>query len=275
MSSLSFNRKRVKLKQLLGIRARLALLAVILVAPLMLERARSLENARAKQIALASEDFAGLARHSADTLREVISSVETMLKSAAYIRASAGGISRSCDLLRASLPSSLPWIRNELLLGGDGRVQCSTNNSFVGVDLNDKPYVQTARVTRDIVFSDFVFIKDVGTPVILAAYPVAAINKDSDALVIASISLDWMSRLMNNLGNRPGMSAALIDSNGVVLAAPPDQADTVGRSLDDLPLLSAVTETALHSGQEQGSLSFSAADASQRKIDFTRIAGTG
>ena len=104
--------KGSKLKKLLGIRARLALLAVILVAPLMLERVRSLEDTRAKQIAQASEEFAKLAQHSADAQREVISSVETVLKSAAYIRASAGGIGRSCDILRASLPANLPWIRS-------------------------------------------------------------------------------------------------------------------------------------------------------------------
>ena len=275
MSRISFSRKRVKLGQLLGIRARLALLAVILVAPLMLERARSLENARAKEIALASADLAGLARRSADTQREVISSVETVLKSAAYIRASAGGINRSCDLLRASLPSNLPWIRNVLLAGGDGHVQCSTNNTFVGLDVSDRPYVQTARVTGDIVFSDFVFIKEISTAVILAAYPVAAINRDSDALVIASISLEWMSRLMNNLGNRPGVSAALVDSSGVVLAAPSEQADAIGKPLDDLPLLSGITEAALGSHQDQGSLAHIAADGSTRKISFTRIAGTG
>ena len=63
MSGVIFNRNRVKLKKLLGIRARLALLAVILVAPLMLERARSLEDARAKQIAQASEEFANLTQH--------------------------------------------------------------------------------------------------------------------------------------------------------------------------------------------------------------------
>ena len=108
MPSISFNRKRVKLKQLLGIRARLALLAVILVAPLMLERARSLEDARAKQIAIAAEEFSNLAKHSADTQREVISSVETMLKSAAYIRASAGGISRSCDICAPACPPTRP-----------------------------------------------------------------------------------------------------------------------------------------------------------------------
>src|SRR3979409_227340 len=110
MSGVSFNRNRVKLKKLLGIRARLALLAVILVAPLMLERARSLEDTRARQIAAASEEFSKRPQHTADTQREVISSVETMLKSAAYIRAS-GGIARSCEILRASLPTDLPWIR--------------------------------------------------------------------------------------------------------------------------------------------------------------------
>ncbi len=101
MSRFTFNRKRAKLKKLLGIRARLALLALILVAPLMLDRARSLEDTRSKQIAHASQEFSELAQHSADTQREVISSVETMLKSAAYIRASAGGVGRSCDILRA------------------------------------------------------------------------------------------------------------------------------------------------------------------------------
>src|SRR5215475_9336972 len=158
MSRISFNRKRAKLKQLLGIRARLALLAVILVTPLMLERARSLEDARARQVAQDSEEFLRLANHSADTQREVISSIETVLKSAAYIRASTGGVSKSCDMLRASLPTNLPWIRNVLLVGGDGRVQCSTSNTFVGVDVSDRAYFKKARATGEIAFSDFTFV---------------------------------------------------------------------------------------------------------------------
>jgi diguanylate cyclase (GGDEF)-like protein len=275
MSHFSFNRKKAKLKQLLGIRARLALLAVILVAPLMLERARSLEETRAKQVAQASEEFLRLANYSADAQREVISSVETMLKSAAYIRASTGGVGRSCDILRASLPTNLPWIRNVLLVGGDGRVQCSTNNTFVGVDLSERLYIKKARATNEIVFSDFIFVKAVNLPVILAAFPVAAINKDSDAIIVASLSLDWMSKLMNNLGGRPGVSAALVDSNGIVLAAPMAGPSLVGKSLDTVPLLSAIAETALSSGGDQGSLSFRAVDGSRRELTFAKIAGTG
>jgi diguanylate cyclase (GGDEF)-like protein len=275
MSRISFNRKRAKLKQVLGIRARLALLAVILVAPLMLERARSLEDARAKQIAQASEEFQRLANHSADTQREVISSVETVLKSAAYIRASAGGVSGACDILRASLPNNLPWIRNVLLVGGDGRVQCSTNNTFVGIDLSERAYIKKARATGEMVFSDFTFVEAIKTAVMLAGYPVSAINRDSDAIVVASISLDWMSKLMDNLGGKPDISAALVDSNGTVLAAPPDRASIIGKSIDSVPLMAAIADKALDSNKDEGSLSFEANDGSRRALSYARIAGTG
>ncbi len=275
MSSVSFNRKRVKLKQLLGIRARLALLAVILVAPLMLERARSLEDNRARQIAQASQDFANLTRHSADTQREVISSVQTVLKSAAYIRASAGGLSRTCDILRASVPANMPWIRNILLVGGDGRVQCSTGNSYVGLYLGDRPYIKKAQATHDFVVSDFLLARGSHMPVVMGAYPVSAINPDSDAVMLASMSLDWMSKLMSNLGGRPGISAVLIDSNGTVLATPPDQAGEIGKSIDDIPLLSAMADRALTSDNDDGSLTFGAVDGSQRTVSFARIADTG
>ena len=274
MSRVSFNRQRAKLKKLIGIRARLALLALILVAPLMLERARSLEDTRAKQIALASAEFASLARHSADAQREVISSVETVLKSAAYIRASAGGIGRSCDILRASLPAHLPWIRSLMIVGQDERIQCSTSNNFVGVDLSDRPYLKKTRATRDFVFSDFLLARPTNTPIVMAAYPVSAINEEADSVILAAVNLDWMSKIMSNLGGRPGVSAALIDSTGTVLAAPADQSSAIGRALDTIPLLSAIADKTIGSDQPEGSLSFVAADGSRRAISFARIPGT-
>ena len=274
MSGVSFNRNRVKLKKLLGIRARLALLAVILVAPLMLERARSLEDTRARQIAQASEEFANLARHSADAQREVISSVETILKSAAYIRASAGGIARSCDMMRASVPANLPWIRTLLIVGGNGRVQCSTTNAFVGLDLSDRPYLKKTRETRDFVLSDFLFARPTNSPIVMAAYPVSAINQESDSVILAAVSLDWMSKILGNLSGRPGVSAALIDSTGTIMAAPADQASMIGRPLDNVPLLSAIAEKALSSDATDGSIAFSATDGSRRALSFIRIPGT-
>jgi diguanylate cyclase (GGDEF)-like protein len=274
MSRFTFNRKSAKLKKLLGIRARLALLALILVAPLMLDRARSLEDARAKQLANAAQEFSQLAQHSADTQREVISSVETMLKSAAYIRASAGGVGRSCDILRESLPVNLPWIRALLIVGKDGHVQCATRNTLVGLDLSDRAYLKQAREANDVVFSDYLFSKATDKPIVMAAFPVSAIKADADSVVVAGLNIDWMSKIMSNLGGRPGVSAVLIDSAGVVLAAPADQSSMIGRTLDTAPLFSAIAEKAIGSKEADGSLSFVAADGSKRTANFARIPGT-
>jgi diguanylate cyclase (GGDEF)-like protein len=274
MSRVTFNRKRVKLKKLLGIRARLALLALILVAPLMLERARSLETTRTKQVAAASIEFTTLAQHTADSQREVISSVETMLKAAAYIRASAGGVTHSCDMLRASLPVNMPWISSMMIAGKDGHVQCATRNELVGLDLSERAYFKKSREIRDFVFSDFLFSISNDRPIVMAAYPVSAINTDSDAVIVAGVNLDWMSKIMGNLGGRPGISAVLIDSTGIVLAAPADQASMIGRGLDTVPLLSAIADKAIGSELPEGSLSFTAADGTKRVVNFVRIAGT-
>src|SRR3569832_2144428 len=274
MANVSFNRKRVKLKQVLGIRARLALLAVILAAPLMLERIRSLEDTRTRQIAQATIEFTTVARHSADAQREVISSVETILKSEAFIRASAGGVSKSCDVLRASLPSNLPWIRTLLIAGQDGRIQCATNNMYVGHDLSDRPYFQQAQETRRFVLSDFILSRPAQSPTVMAVYPVSAFSGIADAVVLATVNLDWMSKVMNNLGGRPGIAAVLVDSAGTVLAAPADQHGAIGRPLDNMPLMSAIADKALRSNQDEGSLSFTAVDGSRRAVSYIRIAGT-
>src|SRR3954451_1365959 len=274
MASVSFNRNRVKLKAMLGIRARLALLALILVAPLMLERARSLEDTRARQIAAASQEFSTLAQHSANAQREVISSVEAMLKSAAFIRASAGGVGKSCNIMRASLQVDLPWIGSLSIVGRDGRVQCSTLNNLVGVDLSDRPYFRQMRETRGFVLSDYLVGRGVRKPTIVAAYPVAAVDQDEDAFIVAAVNLDWMSQILGNLGGRPGVSAVMVDSIGTVIAAPPDQTSMIGRQVDHLPLLSAIAEQALHPDNSSGTVSFTAADGSKRAASFARVAGT-
>ena len=240
----------------------------------MLERVRSLEDTRAKQIALASAEFASLAKHSADMQREVISSVETVLKSAAYIRGSDGGVGRSCDIMRASLPSNLPWIRSLMIVGGDGRIQCATNNLFVGLDLSDRPYLIQARESRDYVFSDYILARPTNMPIVMAAYPVSAINPEATSVVLAGVNLDWMSKIMSNLGSRPGVTAVLVDSAGTVLAAPEDQAGMIGQPLDTIPLLSSIAERAIGSNLPEGSLSFVAVDGSKRMINFAKIAGT-
>jgi len=274
MSGFGFKRKKSGLDKLPGIRARLALLALILVAPLMLERARSLEEARNKQIALAYSEFERLAQHSADRQHEAIASVETVLKSAAHIQASRSVSNPSCDTLSASLPVSLPWIRNLMIVGNDGRIKCATLDTLLGLDLNDRTYFKRARQARDLVFSDFLLSKYNNDPIVIAAYPVSAVTPGSDLVIVASVNLDWMSKIMNDLSGRRGILAILVDSAGTVMAAPTDLARMVGRPLTGVPALTEAVTRAINSDQQNGLFSFPSSDGVKRTLSFSRIPGT-
>jgi diguanylate cyclase (GGDEF)-like protein len=274
MSGFDIKRKSAGLDKLFGIRARLALLALILVAPLMLERARSLEETRNKQIAHAYSEFTRLAQQSADSQREAVASVETVLKSAAHIQAATSAFEPNCNTLTASLPVRLPWIRSLSIVGNDGRIKCATLDTLLNLDLNDRDYFKRARLARDLVFSDFLHSKYDNEPIVMAAYPVAAVTPESNLLVVAAINLDWMSKIMNDLSGRRGILAILVDSTGTVLAAPADMTRMVGRSLTGVPALAGAVTRAINSDQETGLFSFPSTDGVKRTLSFSRIPGT-
>ena len=274
MPSFSFKRKTIGLRKLFGIRARLALLALILVAPLMLERARSLEETRNKQIALAYSEFSRIAQESADSEQEAISSVETVLKSAAHIQASKKTSDPSCDTLSASLPVSLPWIRNLAIVNSEGRIKCATLDTLIGLDLSDRDYFMRARQAHDLIFSDFLLSKHDNEPVVMAAYPVSAVDPKSDLFIVAGVNLDWMSKAMNDLSDRRGIMAFLLDSAGTVMAAPADLARLVGHPLDSVPALATAVTRAINPEQPSGMFSFPAPDGTRLTLSFSRIGGT-
>jgi diguanylate cyclase (GGDEF)-like protein len=275
MSRFTFNRKRLKLKRLLGIRSRVTLLALLLVAPLMLDRARSLEDIRAKEIAQATGEFQKIARHNIQAQSEIISSVEAMVKSAAYIRASAGGDGRSCDFLRTGMWVGFPWIRTMSIVAGDGKILCSTSPGVVGITIADRSYFKEAVAIGGFVFSDYVLARPLRTPMMMAAYPVSAIAAGDEAVIVAAINLDWMSKIMDDLGGRPGISAVLIDRGGTVLAAPSDQAALIGRPLNNPALLAAIDDKAIRSAQATEFVTYTAEDNSKRTASSTGIPGTG
>ena len=135
-----------------------------------------------------------------------------------------------------------------MIVGGDGHVQCATGLSW-SASIQRTGLSQAGARAHDVVFSDFLFSMATDLPIVMAAYPVSAIKEDSDAVIVAGVNIDWMSKIMGNLGGRPGISAVLIDSTGIVMAAPADQASMVGRALDTIPLLSAIADKAIDSNQ--------------------------
>ena len=96
---------------------------------------------------------------SADTQREVISSVETMLKSAAYIRASGRRRTKLRNPARQPADQFALDPQPSCSSAKDGLVQCATMNILVGLHLGDREYFRKAQASGDFVFSDYLFGK--------------------------------------------------------------------------------------------------------------------
>jgi diguanylate cyclase (GGDEF)-like protein len=262
MSGFSLRRYLPKLKTIFDVRARLVLVALILVVPLMFDRVRILEATRTHQVKAASTDLADIARRGAQAQREMVKSVEGMLRTAASIYVHANRFGRPCALLESGFRLNMRGIGNISVAGKDGRVLCSTLPHLVGVDVTDRHYFHDALARREFVLSDYVIGKAHGDPMIIAAFPTSAINTDTEAVVITSISLSWVQELIGRTAATDGMTLALVDSGGAVLASkPPVDGSPASRAVITQAKAKGADDTAgsVHTGQSDDGRIFASA----------------
>jgi len=275
MSIISFAGGTSKIKTLVGIRARLILLALILVVPMMFDRVRLLEESRQQQVTLAANELAELARHTADAQREIILTVQAVLKSSAFIYAAANTAEQGCTVLNASMRHDLPWIRSVSVVDKTGMVRCSTSAHIVGLDLHDRSYFQRAMTAGDFVVSDYIFSRAANLPTIMAAFPAFNPQTGEKAVMIAAIDLKWMAELMHRRTQRPGMQALLVDGAGTVLAVSrPQDSVHVGHPLVEKKLLAAVSDHEIDTEKDSGSMLFISEGGEKLEVTYARVEGT-
>lgn len=220
-------------KPTLSIRARLVILALLAVVPLMLDRVRLLEQTRLERIEDAAAETLELARRGADGQREIITTTRAMLQvmARAYVGMIATGT--TCNFYLSDLVAGMPWVNGMSIVGDDGKIKCSTVATAVGVDLSDRPQVRAALETRDFAVSNYAVGRLTRRPIFAAAYPTQAIDASVQAVVTTSIDLHWVNTLIASLERRSGSSVLLIDSQGTVIAGDPGRSNWTGKRIDD------------------------------------------
>jgi C4-dicarboxylate-specific signal transduction histidine kinase len=216
-------------KPILSIRARLLVLALLAVVPLMLERMHGLEMARADHVQQAHTIAIDLARRGADAQRDVVYSVRALVQVLArsYVTMAAKG--EKCDVYLSDFTANIPWIRSTSIVGNDGRIVCSTMPLAVGLDVSDRVYYQNAIGKRDFVLSDYLVGRARRTPAIVAALPAFTDDGQLIGVVIASVDLQWINDLLATARRRDDGTLFVVDGRGTVLAA--TEQDWVGKQV--------------------------------------------
>jgi len=216
-------------KPILSIRARLIVLALLAITPLILERVHGLENARNERTERAHTDVIELARRGAEAQREIIYSVRALLQimSRVYVRMPTE--SSNCNQFMAALTTNIPWIRNLAVAGTDGRIKCSTDPTATGLNVSDRSYFQEALNSREFALSDYLISRVNQSPSVVATYPAIADDGTVDGIVMGVINLEWIGDLAATAAQHSGASVLLLDGNGTLIAASADQQSYIGK----------------------------------------------
>jgi diguanylate cyclase (GGDEF)-like protein len=253
-------------KPTLSIRARLVILVLLAVVPLILDRARLLEQTRVERVDDAGKEMLSLAQRGAEGQREIIVTAKALqqVMARAYVSVIAKGA--NCQSYLANLTSDVPWIFGMSIAGANGIVTCSTAPSAIGVNISDRPYFRSAMASREFVVSDYLISRSNQKPALVAVYPTQALDPSvAPAAIITSIDLQWIGTLIASLEQRPGSNVLLIDGAGTVVAGDPSVAAWTGKRIGGTAFLERISR-----GNE-GTVRTEGLDGVRRIFGFVRI----
>lgn len=259
MTDLNFQRYLAKFKNTFDVRARLVVVALVLVVPLMLDRVRVLEDMRAEHIQAGTTRLASVARRGANEQRQTVKMVEGVLRTSASIFRHSNKLGSPCGLLESDFKVNLPGIGNISVVGANGRILCSTLPRLVGIDITDRPYFHEALMQRRFVLSDYVIAKGAGAPSVMAALPVTAQGGDgAEVVMVTSVALTWLEDIINRSPDTAGITIQLVDSKGTVLAARP--------ATEDSPIERAVIARAIEATSDEISATVTLEGSAQQRV---------
>lgn len=255
-------------KPLLSIRARLILLALLAVAPLMFERIHAIEEARGAHTARAHAQVIELARRGAEAQHEIILSVRALLQIVARVYARTPLDPSDCNRYLTSLADNIPWIRTLSVADTDGRIRCSTGAQAIGLNVGDRPHFQRALQSREFALSDYVISRLHQPPTMIATLPAVKDDGTVAGVVLASIRLEWISELAESATQRSGASVLLVDGSGTLTAASANLEGAVGKRFADTAL---VRDMLAH---DEGTLTTTGFDGAERIFAYVRVPWT-
>jgi diguanylate cyclase (GGDEF)-like protein len=224
-------------RRILSIRARLMVLALLAIAPVMFERVHTLEAARAERTERANAEVVDLARRGAEAQQDIIYSVRGLLQIVARVYDRMPFEQNDCNQYLTNLASNIPWIRGLSIAATDGRIKCSTTAQAVGLNVADRAHFHLALESRDFALSDYMIGTVNQAPSLIAGFPVLAEDGSVTAVIVAIINMQWISKLIATATKHAGASVLLIDGSGTLIAASASEEKSIGKSFADRALV--------------------------------------
>jgi diguanylate cyclase (GGDEF)-like protein len=254
-------------KPSLSIRARLFVLAAIILAPMMFDRVRTMEADRAERTAAAHQQVLGLVRQGIDAQRETLISTRAFLQVAARAHATVATGRAACDRFLSDMAAQVSWIKTFSVASPDGHIVCSSAPQAIGLEISDRHYFQEAMRTGQYVLSDYAVGRLNATPMIVALFPQRGADGTVEAVLVGVLDSVWVGRLANATAGHANAALMMVNGTGAVLTHHPDPGDWTGREFKDHPLVRAML------ARPEGTVSENGLDGIRRVFGFVQLPG--
>jgi diguanylate cyclase (GGDEF)-like protein len=258
----------VRPKPAMSVRARLLVLALVAVVPLMVDRAWQIETDRAERVEAVSQEARAFVRQGTEAQHETIVAVKSVVQVVARAHATLVSSPQSCARFLAGATSDAPWITGLSVIGANGRIVCSTALNSVGLDVSERPYVQEALHGKDFIISAQAIGRSRGAVGLVAAMPILNEDGSASGIIAAGFELQWIDRIAADVARRPGAMMLLVDAAGTVLTAHPGDPKWLRKKLEAPALLSAL------GAHDQGIAFVVGPDGVRRSFGYARLANT-
>ncbi|HWO33078.1 MAG TPA: hypothetical protein VNO32_30140 [Candidatus Acidoferrum sp.] len=219
---------------LLTIRARIVILVIIVMAPIIGERIRGLEVGRADRFRMTGTQMLNLAKHGADVQTQMLSSARTLMNAAALTQTALSIDSEACRTTMEELQRASEFIDRLSIASPAGRIICSNIPELIGLEITDQQYFENATATKSFTVSSILIDRRSDRPIMTAALPKIRADGTTEFVVVSSLSLAWIEGLIAKLAERPNTSAVIVDATGALIARYPKIEPLVGVLSDHL-----------------------------------------
>jgi PAS domain S-box-containing protein len=223
-----------------GLRFRLVLLVLLASVPpvvLTLHIARQDRQRQTKALRQRSQDMVKLAARKED---EMIAGTRQLLQAVAASSQVQSAQWGNCNKLLQTLFADYPRYVSLGVININGEVSASAPALTEPVNLADRAFFQRTLATRDLSIGDYQVGRITGKPGLSIAYPVFDPSERVQAVVFATLNLDWVNRsdYAVQIQLPPGATWTKIDGKGTILARYPAREKwLVGKPLPDRSLL--------------------------------------
>jgi len=234
-----------------SLRHSLLLLVLLTALPALALIVSTALEQRRQAIMAASDDALRLARLAAGDHARLVEGARSLLIGLAQLSEVQMHNAKACTALFAKVQRQFPLYASIGAIRPDGEVFCSSRPRGDKNTMTSEPFFTRAFTAREFAVSGYRADPVTGKPMLVLAYPAIDGGGSTWAVVFAELDLDWMAPLADKAQLPRGTHVTVADSDGLVLARFPDDANTAGMSVDSWPVLRAIRR-ATREGTWQG-----------------------